>query len=208
MLEASAEKLRAKYDGLEIVSIAADYTEGLARLREFDKRPELILWLGSSIGNFERGGAVAFLRSITVGLTTRDRLLIGFDLVKDLDVLKKAYNDSRGVTAAFNLNLLARINRELGGTFDIDSFEHIAEYNTEKDRIEMYLVSKRDQDVAIKSLGRTFHFEKGERIHTENSHKYTQAAIKGIADEVGLHIIRQWNDPKDWFNLTLFALAR
>lgn len=208
MLEESATQLRARYDGLEIVSIAAEYTEGLARLREFDKRPELILWLGSSIGNFERDGAVAFLKGITAGLTSRDRLLIGFDLVKDLEVLKKAYNDSRGVTAAFDLNLLARINRELGGEFDIDSFEHTAEYNTEKDRIEMYLVSKRDQDVPIESLNRTFHFDKGERIHTENSHKYTQAAIEEIADEVGLHIIRQWNDPRDWFNLTLFAPAR
>ncbi len=208
MLEESAAQLRAKYDGLEIVSIAAEYREGLARLREFDKRPELILWLGSSIGNFERTGAVAFLKGITTGLTEHDRLLIGFDLVKDLDVLKKAYNDSRGVTAAFDLNLLARINRELGGGFDIDSFEHIAEYNTDKDRIEMYLCSTKDQDVRIESLGRTFHFEKGERIHTENSHKYTHEAIKEISGEVGLDIIRQWNDSRDWFNLTLFSLVR
>ena len=208
MLEESAAQLRAKYDGLEIVSIAAEYTEGLARLRKFDKRPELILWLGSSIGNFERDGAVSFLRDITVGLAPHDRFLIGFDLVKDIEVLKKAYNDPRGVTAAFDLNLLARINREIGGAFDIDAFEHIAEYNAEKNRIEMYLVSRRDQDVAIEGLGRTFHFDEGERIHTENSHKYTNEAIKGIAGEAGLHIIRQWQDPKDWFNLTLFAPVR
>jgi len=207
MLEESAAELRVRYDALEIVSIAAEYREGLARLRTFDKRPELILWLGSSIGNFEHDDAIAFLSDIKVVLSPRDRLLIGFDLVKDIEVLKKAYNDSRGVTAAFNLNLLARINSELGGSFDIKSFEHIAVYNTEKDRIEMYLVSTRDQNVSIKSLGRSFHFDKGERIHTENSHKYTREAIEEIADEVGLHIIRQWHDSRQLFNLTLFATA-
>jgi len=207
MLEESAAELRARYDALEIVSIAAEYREGLARLRTFDKRPELILWLGSSIGNFEHDDAIAFLSDIRVALSPRDRLLIGFDLVKDIEVLKKAYNDSRGVTTAFNLNLLARINSELGGSFDIKSFEHIAVYNTEKDRIEMYLVSTRDQNVFIESLGRSFHFDKGERIHTENSHKYTREAIEEIADEVGLHIIRQWHDPRQLFNLTLFATA-
>lgn len=208
MLEESAAQLRARYDGLEIVSIATEYSTGLAQLRQFDKRPELILWLGSSIGNFERGAAECFLKDIVRNLSPRDRLLIGFDLVKDTEVLNAAYNDSRGVTAAFNLNLLARINRELGGGFDIDSFKHIAEYNTEKNRIEMYLVSNRDQDVPVESLGRTFHFDKGERIHTENSHKYTHEMIEEMAGESGLHIIRQWNDPKDWFNLTLFAPAR
>jgi len=205
MLEESAALLRKKYCGLEIVSIAAEYRAGLKQLRNFDKRPELILWLGSSIGNFERGAAVEFLKDITAGLSPRDRLLIGFDLVKDTEVLKAAYNDSRGVTAAFNLNLLVRINRELGGSFDIDAFEHIAEYNTEKERIEMYLVSVKDQDVRIENIDDTFHFDESERIHTENSHKYTHEVIEEIANESGLHIIRQWQDPKRMFNLTLFA---
>ncbi len=207
MLEESAAQLRNAYDGLEVVSIAAEYREGLKQLRNFDKRPELILWLGSSIGNFERDAAVAFLKDITTGLSPHDRLLVGFDLVKDVDILKSAYNDSQGVTAAFNLNLLARINRELGGNFDLDSFKHIAEYNTELNRIEMYIVSNRDQDVRTEAMDRTFHFDEGERIHTENSHKYTHEAIEKIAGEAGLHIIRQWQDPRDLFNLTLFMPA-
>ncbi len=207
MLEESAAELRTRYDRLEIVSIAAEYREGLKQLRAFDKRPELILWLGSSIGNFERNAAAGFLKDIIKGLSLRDRLLIGFDLVKDVNILEKAYNDSREVTAAFNLNLLSRINRELDGSFDIESFKHIAEYNTGKDRIEMYLVSTRDQDVRIERLGRSFHFDEGERIHTENSHKYTHEVIEEIADEVGLHIIRQWHDHRRYFNLTLFAPA-
>ena len=205
MLEESAAQLRERYDGLEIVSIAAEYREGLKRLETFDRRPKLILWLGSSIGNFERGAAVRFLKGITEDLSSRDRLLIGFDLVKDVNILEKAYNDSRKVTAAFNLNLLARINRELGGGFDIDSFEHIAEYNRDKDRIEMYLVSTKDQDVPVARLDRSFHFDSGERIHTENSHKYSHEAIKEIAAEAGLRMIRQWHDPRRYFNLTLFG---
>ena len=205
MLEESTAKLRVRYDRLEIVSIAAEYSTGLAQLRHFDKRPELILWLGSSIGNFERGAAEGFLKDIVRDLSPRDRLLIGFDLVKDVNILEKAYNDSRGVTAAFNLNLLARINRELGGGFDIDSFEHIAEYNRDKDRIEMYLVSTKDQDVPVARLDRSFHFDSGERIHTENSHKYSHEAIKEIAAEAGLRMIRQWHDPRRYFNLTLFG---
>ena len=205
MLEESAAQLRERYDGLDIVLIAAEYREGLRRLESFERRPKLILWLGSSIGNFERDAAVGFLKDIIDGLSPHDRLLIGFDLVKDVRVLENAYNDSRKVTAAFNLNLLARINRELGGGFDIDSFEHIAVYNTEKDRIEMYLVSTKEQDVPISHLERSFHFDRGERIHTENSHKYTHEAIEGIADEVDLRIIRQWHDPRRWFNLTLFG---
>jgi len=207
MLEESSGQLREKYNGLEVVSIAAEYREGLRQLRNFDKRPELILWLGSSIGNFERDAAVAFLKDITTDLSQHDRLLVGFDLVKDIDVLKAAYNDSQGVTAAFNLNLLARINRELGGNFDLDSFRHIAEYNTELNRIEMYIVSNRDQDVRIETMDRTFHFDEEERIHTENSHKYTHEVIEKMAGEAGLHIIRQWQDPRDLFNLTLFMPA-
>jgi dimethylhistidine N-methyltransferase len=205
MLEETAADLRKRYDGLDIVSIAAEYREGLRSLRQFDRSPRLVIWLGSSIGNFERDDAVGFLKGIVKEMSLRDRLLIGFDMVKDIDVLKAAYNDSSDVTAEFNLNLLARINRELGGRFEIGSFRHVAEYNTDRDRIEMYLVSRKDQDVRIDALDRTFHFDEGERIHTENSHKYTSETIRRIAFEAGLRVMRQWYDPKRWFNLTLFC---
>jgi dimethylhistidine N-methyltransferase len=205
MLEESAAKLRAKYRGLEIVSVAAEYKSGLRRLRSFDKRPELILWLGSSIGNFERDEAIGFLRDIAADLSPDDRMLIGFDLVKDIELLERAYNDSRGITAAFNLNLLARINRELGGGFDIDSFEHIAEYNIDESRIEMYIVSRKDQDVPVARINNTFHFGKGERTHTENSHKYTHESIEEIANRAGVKIIDQWEDKQHWFNLTMLG---
>jgi len=205
MLEESAEDLRRRYDGLDIVSIAAEYREGLRRLGKIDKSPKMVIWLGSSIGNFERGEAVRFLKGIAKGMTTRDRMLVGLDMVKDIGYLEAAYNDSSGVTAEFNLNLLARINRELGGEFDLEAFEHIAEYNHVKDRIEMYLVSKVEQDVRVEALERSFHFDEGERIHTENSHKYTAEDIRKIAYESGLMVFRQWYDTERWFNLTLFA---
>jgi dimethylhistidine N-methyltransferase len=205
MLEETAEDLRNRYEGLDIVSVAAEYREGLRRLGKIDRSPKMVIWLGSSIGNFERESAVDFLRGIVRGMTPRDRMLIGFDMVKDVGYLEAAYDDSSGVTAEFNLNLLARINRELGGRFDLDSFRHIAEYNHAKDRIEMYLVSRKEQDVRIEALGRTFHFDEGERIHTENSHKYTSETIRKIAFESGLMVIRQWYDSERWFNLTLFA---
>ena len=205
MLEETAEDLRRRYDGLDIVSVAAEYREGLRRLGKIDKSPKMVMWLGSSIGNFERDEAVRFLKGIVKGMTPRDRMLVGFDMVKDIGYLEAAYNDSSGVTAEFNLNLLARINRELGGGFDLSAFEHIAEYNHVKDRIEMYLVSKLEQDVRVEALERSFHFDEGERIHTENSHKYAAETIMKIAYESGLHVIRQWYDTERWFNLTLFA---
>jgi uncharacterized SAM-dependent methyltransferase len=134
-----------------------------------------------------------------------DYLLIGFDLVKDEQILKKAYNDASGVTAQFNLNLLRRINRELDGEFILDNFEHQAIYNDKKERIELYLVSLKDQDVWIEALDQTYRFGQNERIHTENSHKYTQDAIVKLAAESGLRVTGQWFDTNHYFCSTLFT---
>lgn len=204
MLKESSISLLQKYRNLEIVSVAAEYEEGLRHLNSYHEQAKLILWLGSSIGNFDQEEAVRFLESAVTTSSPKDYFLIGFDLVKERARLERAYNDSRGVTAQFNLNLLSRINRELGGDFDLNAFTHHAPYNEEKDRIEMHLISTCEQDVAIADLSRTFHFDKNERIHTENSHKFAPGAIEQIADRSGLRILKQWYDSRQYFNLTLF----
>ena len=204
MLKESSDALLEKFEDLEIISVAAEYHEGLRRLDTHSEQPKLILWLGSSIGNFEKEEALRFLRRISETSSQGDFLLIGFDLDKDKNVLEKAYNDSQNVTAAFNLNLLARINRELGGEFDLESFVHQAVYNEKKSRIEMYLISCCDQDVFIADMNQSYHFEKNERIHTENSHKFSLKSIEHLADQAGLQTIKQWFDSKNYFNLTLF----
>lgn len=205
MLKESAMSLLEIYDDLQIISVAAEYREGLRRLNMRSGQPKLILWLGSSIGNFEMAEAVGFLKSIVKFLAPRDFFLIGFDLNKDRSILDRAYNDSRGVTARFNLNLLSRINRELGGEFELDLFSHEAVYNEEGSRVEMYLVSACEQEVYISALDRCYHFAKDERIHTENSHKFSLETIETLARRAGMSIVRQWRDDREYFCLTLFS---
>jgi dimethylhistidine N-methyltransferase len=204
MLKQSAGALLERYADLEIISVAAEYGEGLRQLEMRTDQPKFLVWLGSSIGNFELTEGIRFLKTVVGWLSRDDFFLIGFDLEKDSEILETAYNDSKGVTARFNLNLLARINRELGGEFDLDRFAHLAIYNEERRRIEMYLASTCEQHVAVTDLHRTYHFKEGERVHTENSHKYSLDTIKTMADQVGMEIVRQWFDPKRYFNLTLF----
>ncbi|UCE20150.1 MAG: L-histidine N(alpha)-methyltransferase [Gemmatimonadota bacterium] len=204
MLKESSISLLEQYEDLEIISIAAEYEEGLRQIDMRDERPKLILWLGSSIGNFEQQEAIRFLQNTVKTLSSQDYLLIGFDLIKERRALEQAYNDNQYVTATFNLNLLSRINRELGGEFDPNTFRHKAVYNEENSRIEMYLISTCEQDVYIADLDRSYHFKKNERIHTENSHKFSLQAIDQLADEVGMEIIKQWFDTKRYFNVTLF----
>src|SRR5262249_8255552 len=153
----------------------------------------------STIGNFEPDEARDFLKSVRESLQPGDALLIGFDLIKDADVLHAAYNDAQGVTAAFNKNVLARINRELGGRFDLDAFEHVAFFNKRKSRIEMHLESKRDQTVWVQDLGRSFRFRKGERIHTENSYKFNKSSMTRLLRRSGFKLEKSWTDEKGWF---------
>lgn len=204
MLKESTQSLLEKYQDLEVVLIAAEYGEGIRQLELHREQPKLILWLGSSIGNFDLDEAVRFLRDIVKRLSTRDFILIGFDLEKDRTVLENAYNDSLNVTSEFNLNLLTRINQELGGEFDLRNFVHQAIYNEGKGRIEMYLVSTCQQSVYVADLNETYHFDKDERIHTENAYKYSLQDIASIADQAGMKIVKQWTDSDRYFNLTLF----
>jgi dimethylhistidine N-methyltransferase len=207
MLKQSAMSLLRTYDDLRIISVAAEYREGLRQLNMRSGQPKFILWLGSSIGNFGMAEAVGFLKGILRFLASRDFFLIGFDLDKDETILERAYNDSRGVTARFNLNLLSRINRELGGEFELDLFTHQASYNEKRSRIEMYLVSTCEQEVYVSALDRCYHFDKDERIHTENSHKFSLETIEALAHEAGMKIVKQWQDEREYFCLTLFSPA-
>jgi dimethylhistidine N-methyltransferase len=204
MLRESSISLLEKYPNLEIISVAAEYDEGLRQLNMHSEQPKLILWLGSSIGNFKLEEAIDFLKNIVKILSPNDFFLIGFDLQKEKNLLLKAYNDAQDVTAQFNLNLLSRINRELGGEFDLDKFMHQAVYNEEKNRIEMYLISTCEQEIYIADLNSFYHFNKNERIHTENSHKFSLKDIDNLADQVGMKVFNQWFDSKKYFNLTLF----
>jgi dimethylhistidine N-methyltransferase len=203
-LEAAVESLNGSFPHLYVSPIVADYTRHLPRLHSLPGC-KLVLFIGSTIGNFEPQEALAFLIGVRQSLGSGDALLLGFDMVKDSAVLQAAYNDAAGVTARFNLNMLARINRELRGDFDLCRFEHIAFWNPGKSRIEMHLESLADQTVYVRDLGRTFRFDTRERIHTENSYKFTKHSIKALFRDAGLTLEETWQDPQGWFSL---ALAR
>jgi len=197
-LQGALASLNGHFPRLRVGPIVADYTHRLPELNSLAGR-KLVLFLGSTIGNFEPDEAEAFLKNVRRALAPGDALLIGFDLIKDADVLHHAYNDAQGVTARFNKNVLARINRELGGTFDLDAFEHVAFWNRRKSRIEMHQESAYEQTVWIEDLGRGFHFDRGERIHTENSYKFNMSSIERLLKRAGFKLERSWTDPRGWF---------
>ncbi len=192
--------------GLEVAGIVGDYVAGLRWLSAQDKRERLVLFLGSNIGNFDKPRARAFLRRIWSGLQQGDHLLTGFDLKKDIDVLLNAYNDSHGVTGAFNLNLLQRINRELGGNFDLEQWRHFGTYNVFTGAMESYLMSLSKQEVNIEALRTTFTFQSWEPIHTEYSYKYLVDDIEDLAEVCGFDGIERYADPKGWFTDALWTV--
>lgn len=184
----STESFALDHPELRTAAVCADFTESLDLDEVVPPGPRVGFFPGSTIGNLTPEEAVAFLKSAAV--TLRDGasgragfLVVGVDLKKDPAVLQAAYDDAQGVTAAFNLNLLRRINRELGGTFELETFEHRALYNAEAGRIEMHLVSRQAQQVTV--AGRSFRFEEGETIHTENSYKYTLQEFQHLAAAAG-----------------------
>ncbi len=201
-LQGALATLNGHFPHLRISPIVADYTHRLPHLKSLSGR-KLVLFIGSTIGNFEPEEAEQFLKSVRRSLNPGDAMLIGFDLIKNADVLHAAYNDAQGITAAFNKNVLARINRELNGGFDVDAFAHVAFWNARKSRIEMHLESLYEQTVWIQDLGRSFHFTKGERIHTENSYKFNLHSIKQLLRRSGFTLEMSWTDPKGWFAETL-----
>jgi len=204
-LAAAAARIAAAYPNLRVAPIAADFTQPL-RHAALDRAPAVVgFFPGSTIGNFTPAEARRFLTGAHALLGPRASFLIGVDLVKDLDVLRAAYNDAAGVTAAFNLNVLARINRELGGDFRLDQFAHRAIWNAELSRIEMHLESLKAQTVWV--AGRPFHFESGETLHTENSHKFTVPAFTALAMSAGWRINTCWTSDDQPFAAFLLAPA-
>jgi dimethylhistidine N-methyltransferase len=182
-LEQEAARLREEFTRLKVIPVAADFTRAFTLPRGVFKRPLAGFFPGSTIGNFEPDAARNFLRLAGRILGPRSTFMVGVDLVKDRHVLERAYDDEAGVTAQFNLNVLARANRELGANFDLSAFAHRAFYDAERSRIEMHLVSRTAQMVRVP--GRSFAFKAGESIHTENSYKYTVEAFSTLAGEAG-----------------------
>jgi len=204
-LEESARRLLDDHPTLRIRAVEGEYERGLELIRRGSREPRLLLWLGSSIGNLDRPTAAGFLARVRAAMAPEERLLVGVDLRKDPAVLERAYDDGEGVTAAFNLNLLERINRELGGDFDVRRFRHRAVWNPEPGRVEMHLESSADQDVRVEALDLDLHFGAGERIHTESSYKYSFDEIDDLARRAGLAVESRWLDDDGLFSLNWMA---
>lgn len=204
-LERAAQALARDYPWLEIHAVCIDYSRGIALPKSVASARKVAFFPGSTIGNFRPEEAERFLSRLTQVLGPGGGLLIGVDLEKDPEVLNSAYNDARGVTAAFNLNLLARLNREHSANFDLAGFEHHAFYNARESRIEMHLRSVRDQIVGL--AGRQFEFKAGETLHTENSYKYTVAAFQALAARAGFAAERVFVDDAKLFSVHLLRVA-
>ncbi|UPG96691.1 L-histidine N(alpha)-methyltransferase [Luteibacter aegosomatissinici] len=189
-LQGAAERLRAAYPALPIVPVVADFTRGIEVPEALADKPVVAFFPGSTIGNFEADEAVALMHAVRRRLGPGARFIVGADQVKPIDTLLAAYDDAEGVTAAFNRNVLVRINRELGADFDVDAFEHRAVWNAAKSRIEMHLESAVAQTVTV--AGQRFAFEAGETIHTENSHKFTPESFAALAARAGWAVEQQW----------------
>ncbi len=204
ILEESSLALVEEYADLEVLAIAGEYDDGMAFLQQEDGPPRLILWLGSNVGNFVRADAIHFLQRLHTTMRPGDQLLAGIDLRKDPAVLIAAYDDAAGVTANFNRNLLVRINRELGGHFDLQAFRHEARWDDDEGRVEMHLVSVGEQSVRIDDLDLDLTFADGESIHTENSYKYSVQEIQTLATGAGFVVDSQWFDEDHRFSVNLW----
>jgi dimethylhistidine N-methyltransferase len=201
-----ARKLERDIPRIGVFPVAADFTRAFEIPKAVRNRPRVGFFPGSTIGNFERPQAVEFLRQAGRILGPDAVFIVGADRVKDEATLHAAYNDAAGVTAAFNLNLLVRMNRELGANFDLDAFAHTAPYVREFSRIEMHLESTRDQVVNL--LGHAIKFRKGETIHTECSHKFTVESFTAMAAEAGWSVAEVLSDPKEYFSVYVLRGAR
>jgi dimethylhistidine N-methyltransferase len=203
-LRESTALFRKIFPGLEILPVCADYLQPVILPSPRQKPARNIVYFpGSTIGNFEPDEAVQFLNRVANVCQENGGLLIGADLKKNRDVLEAAYNDRAGVTAQFNLNLLTRLNRELGADFDLESWRHCAVYNSEAGRIEMYLISEVDQFVHLDE--QKFHFRRGEKITTEYSYKYAPKEFAALAGKAGFEFVRMWTDDAHLFGVFYFA---
>jgi dimethylhistidine N-methyltransferase len=204
-LNAQASALREDFPTLAVYPVAADFTTPFALPEEIAGMPKVGFFPGSTIGNFEPHEASRFLRSARDILGAGAQMIIGADLEKNERVLRDAYNDASGVTARFNLNVLVRMNRELGGNFDLSAFAHRAIYDRERHRIEMHLISKKTQTVRM--LGTSFSFRPGETIHTENSYKYSVERFAALASSSGWTVRESWTDEKKMFSVHALTVS-
>jgi L-histidine N-alpha-methyltransferase len=202
----AALALTGLYPELAIHGIIADYTEGWKFLEETTS-PRLITFLGSNIGNFRPDVCKAFLTSLRSRMNPIDRLIVGFDLVKEKSVLEAAYNDSHGVTEAFNRNIMTVINRELGSDFDLAAFKHDAFYNEAAQQIEMYLCASLPMTVSITGIPMRVSLATGETIFTENCRKFTRESVADLARQTAFKLVRWWSDSRQWFALAEFLPA-
>ncbi len=206
-LLASAAAIDAEFPGLEVLPVCADFTRTFTTPRPTRvPSSRTVYFPGSTIGNFLPAAAIRLLTKMRREAGPDGGVLIGIDLKKDIAVLEAAYDDAQGVTAAFNLNLLQRINRELDGHFDLATFRHRARWNEDRGAIEMHLVSTREQTVRVGD--RRFSFREGESIHTEDSHKYELGQFAGMAEAAGLALDRSWVDPRPYFAVLLLRMSR
>jgi dimethylhistidine N-methyltransferase len=200
------ERLAGEFPDVEMLPVCADFTRAVKLPRPARAaRRRVAFFPGSTLGNFTNDEAVALLRAMRETVGAGGAALVGIDLEKDPGVIEAAYNDAAGITAEFTLNLLARLNREIGSDFDLDGFAHRATYSRERGRIETFLVSLRDQDVAVGD--RRFHFEADEAMQVEYSHKYTDAGFAALAAQAGMRVVEAWNDEAGWFGQRLLEPA-
>jgi L-histidine Nalpha-methyltransferase len=201
-LEEAKTRLEAEIAGVTVKPEVADYTNGHLDLDSAGER-RLVMYIGSSIGNFAPEDALSVLRSVRARLGPGDGLLLGVDMVKDRKVLLAAYDDSAEVTAAFNKNLLVRINRELDANFELELFRHRVIWDVQQSRVEMHLESLMAQEVRIRALDLDVRFSVGETIHTENSYKFTNLRVAQMLKRAGFVIRQQWSDTREWFGVYL-----
>ncbi|MEK6867071.1 MAG: L-histidine N(alpha)-methyltransferase, partial [Thermoproteota archaeon] len=205
ILTESSALLQRDYNDLHITGIIDTYEGGLEFLKNYDDKKNLIIFLGSSFGNFTSDEGKEFLEKINSTMKDDDLFLIGLDLVKNKIILENAYNDSQGITAKFNLNVLSRINDELDADFNLNNFTHCAIYNENDQRIEMYLKSLVNQSVIISKANISLTLKKNELIHTEHSHKYKLSQIRELMHQTGFDIKNTWLDENNHFALTLVS---
>ncbi|MGH9604249.1 MAG: L-histidine N(alpha)-methyltransferase [Terracidiphilus sp.] len=202
-LDAAVRRIQCELTGVAVAPRVLDYTNGLVFAQPRPGERRLVLYIGSSIGNFEPAEALRILRRVRARLNPGDAILLGVDLVKDESILLAAYDDDAGVTAAFNRNLLIRLNRDLEADFTPESFAHRALWNPTHSRIEMHLESQAPQRVHLRALDLTVHFAEGETIHTENSYKFAPGGLERLLTEAGFVPASTWTDEKNWFAVSL-----
>lgn len=206
-LDMACQSIASSLPEVRVEPLVANYVTDPPRLAPLNGTT-LAMYIGSSIGNFSPREARKILRNLRSQLRAGDALLLGTDLVKDESTLVAAYDDADAVTAAFNLNILRRLNRELGANFDPALFRHRALWNRSESRIEMHLESTCNHRVCIASAQLNLHFSKGETIHTENSHKFTKQAIRSLLQDAGYDVERTWMDDRAWYAVTLARIGK